>query len=146
MLKIKKILSDICYVYLTSKRSDMFLEINTSLGHLILIYPLQILLLIILLVLGIYELYHFLEIKRFLSIGRIFGQRKYIKQIMFLNSGQGCTQRAVSIETAFLLFYCLCRISSYFDSINFYKSSILTFTTDSEIRIFISLPPKSFIV
>jgi hypothetical protein len=79
MLKIKKILSDICYVYLTSKRSDMFLEINTSLGHLILIYPLQILLLIILLVLGIYELYHFLEIKRFLSIGRNFGQRKYIK-------------------------------------------------------------------
>lgn len=79
MLKIKKILSDICYVYLTSKRSDMFLEINTSLGHLILIYPLQILLLIILLVLGIYELYHFLEIKRFLSIGRNFGQRKYFK-------------------------------------------------------------------
>jgi hypothetical protein len=57
----------------------MFLEINTSLGHLIMIYPLQILLLVILLVLGIYELYHFLEIKRFLSIGRNFGQRKYIK-------------------------------------------------------------------
>jgi hypothetical protein len=57
----------------------MFLEINTSLGHLILIYPLQLLLLVILLVLGIYELYHFLEIKRFLSIGRNFGQRKYIK-------------------------------------------------------------------
>jgi hypothetical protein len=57
----------------------MFLEINTSLGHLILIYPLQLLLLVILLVLGIYELYHFLEIKGFLSIGRNFGQRKYIK-------------------------------------------------------------------
>lgn len=57
----------------------MFLEINTSLGHLILIYPLQLLLLVILLVLGIYELYHFLEIKRFLSIGRNFGQRRYIK-------------------------------------------------------------------
>jgi hypothetical protein len=57
----------------------MFLEFNTSLGHLILIYPLQILLLVILLVLGIYELYHFIDIRRFLSIGRNFGLRKYIK-------------------------------------------------------------------
>ena len=79
MLKIIKIISDISNVYLTPKRSDMFLEFNTSLGHLILIYPLQILLLVILLVLGIYELYHFIDIRRFLSIGRNFGLRKYIK-------------------------------------------------------------------
>lgn len=57
----------------------MFLEINTSLGHLILIYPLQFLLVVALIALGIYELYHFLEIGRFLNIGRNFGQRKYIK-------------------------------------------------------------------
>lgn len=57
----------------------MFLEIYTSLGHLILIYPLQFLLIVVLLTLGIYELYHFLELGRFLSIGRNFGQRKYIK-------------------------------------------------------------------
>lgn len=57
----------------------MFLEIYTSLGHFILIYPLQFLLIVILLALGIYELYHFLGLGRFLSIGRNFGQRKYIK-------------------------------------------------------------------
>lgn len=57
----------------------MFLEIYTSLGHLIMIYPLQFLLVGVLLVLGVYELYHFLELRRFLSIGRGFGQRKYIK-------------------------------------------------------------------
>ncbi len=57
----------------------MFLEIYTSLGHLILIYPLQFLLIGVLLALGIYELYHFLGLGRFFSIGRNFGQRKYIK-------------------------------------------------------------------
>lgn len=57
----------------------MFLEIYTSLGHLIMIYPLQFLLVVILLTLGIYELFHFLELRRFLSIGQSFGQRKHIK-------------------------------------------------------------------
>lgn len=57
----------------------MFLEIYTSLGHLVMIYPLQFLLVGILLALGVYELYHFLEIRRILSIGRNFGHRKYIK-------------------------------------------------------------------
>ncbi len=57
----------------------MFLEIYTSLSHLIMIYPLQFLLVSVLLVLGMYELYHFLELGRFLSIGRNFGQRRYIK-------------------------------------------------------------------
>ena len=57
----------------------MFLEIYTSFSHVIMIYPIQFLLVGILLALGIYELYHFLEIGRFLSIGRGFGQRKYIK-------------------------------------------------------------------
>lgn len=57
----------------------MFLEIYTNLSHVIMIYPLQFLLVVILLALGVYELYHFLELRRFLSIGRGFGQRKYIK-------------------------------------------------------------------
>ncbi len=57
----------------------MFLEIYTSLSHLIMIYPLQFFLVGVLLILGVYELYHFLELGRFLSIGRGFGQRKYIK-------------------------------------------------------------------
>jgi hypothetical protein len=57
----------------------MFLEIYTSLGHLIMIYPLQFLLVGVLLILGVYELYHFLELGRFTGIGRSFGQRKYIK-------------------------------------------------------------------
>ncbi|GAB2647235.1 MULTISPECIES: hypothetical protein [Emticicia] len=57
----------------------MFLQIYTSLGHLIMIYPLQFLLVGVLFALGVYELYHFLEIGKFLSIGRNFGQRKYIK-------------------------------------------------------------------
>ncbi len=50
---------------LTPKRSNMFLEILTSFINLILIYPLQILLLLILLALGIFELYHFFKIRRF---------------------------------------------------------------------------------
>ncbi len=57
----------------------MFLQIYTSLGHLIMIYPIQFLLVGILLVLGIYELYHFVEIRKILGIGRSLGQRKYIK-------------------------------------------------------------------
>ena len=56
----------------------MFLEI-TGLSHVIMIYPIQFLLVSILLTLGIYELYHFLKLERFISIGRSFGQRKYIK-------------------------------------------------------------------
>ena len=57
----------------------MFLQIYTSLSHLILIYPIQFSLVGILLVLGVYELFHFLELGKILSIGRNFGQRKYIK-------------------------------------------------------------------
>lgn len=57
----------------------MFLEIYTSFSHVILIYPLQFLLVGILLALGVYELYHFLELGKILSIGRYLGQRKYIK-------------------------------------------------------------------
>jgi hypothetical protein len=54
----------------------MFLEINTRLGHLFLIYPVQILLIVILIVLGLLELYYFFDIRGFLSICKNLLDRK----------------------------------------------------------------------
>jgi len=57
----------------------MFLEIDKSLGNLILIYPVQTLLLVILIALGIFELYHYFKIRTFFNIGRNFVHRKCFK-------------------------------------------------------------------
>ncbi|CAH0994767.1 hypothetical protein EMA8858_00879 [Emticicia aquatica] len=50
-----------------------FLEIKTSIGHLFMMFPLQFLLVGVLIMLGLYELYYTLGFER------TFGQRKYIK-------------------------------------------------------------------
>lgn len=48
-----------------------FLEINTSISNIVMIYPIQFLLVIILLTLGLYELYYSL------GFGRIFGRSSF---------------------------------------------------------------------
>ncbi|AFK04403.1 hypothetical protein Emtol_3274 [Emticicia oligotrophica DSM 17448] len=57
----------------------MFLEIYTSINHLFMIYPIQLLIVGVLLALGFYELFYFLGLEKFFGIGRNFGHRKYIK-------------------------------------------------------------------
>ncbi len=47
------------------------LEINTSISNIVMIYPIQFLLVIVLLTLGLYELYHSL------GFSRIFGRNGF---------------------------------------------------------------------